>query len=252
MRLQFCSDLHLEFPENAAYMNEHPLVSKADILIIAGDLVPFTQLSTHLPAIKKICQPFQQVYWVPGNHEYYYNDVMHRSGSFEEKILPNLTLLNNKSITIDQVELIFSTLWTHISIEKSLLIQNRLSDFFTIKNNAKTLDAVAYNQMHNASLSYIRHALEHSQDKKQVVITHHCPTFRNYPQQFVNSPINEAFAVELETMIEETKPAYWIHGHTHINTPTFQLGITQMCTNQLGYVRRGEHGRFLKDAVMEL
>jgi predicted phosphohydrolase len=252
MLLQFCSDLHLEFPENAAYIAEHPLIPKADTLIIAGDFVPFAQMKDHLPAMEKICEPFKQVYWLPGNHEYYYDDINHRSGSFEEKILPNLTLINNRSITLGQVELIFSTLWTSISIEKSLFIQQRLSDFFTIKKGEKHLDVIAYNEKHASSLSFIRHALENSQDKKQVVITHHCPTFRNYPPQYANSPINEAFAVELETMIEDTKPALWIYGHTHINTPAFQMGVTQMFTNQLGYVRRGEHGKFLRDAVIEL
>lgn len=37
MKLQFVSDLHLEFPENHAYLAEHPLEVKGDILLVAGD-----------------------------------------------------------------------------------------------------------------------------------------------------------------------------------------------------------------------
>lgn len=37
MKIQFVSDLHLEFPENRAYLAEHPLEVTGDILLIAGD-----------------------------------------------------------------------------------------------------------------------------------------------------------------------------------------------------------------------
>lgn len=37
MKIQFVSDLHLEFPENQAYLAEHPLEVTGDILLIAGD-----------------------------------------------------------------------------------------------------------------------------------------------------------------------------------------------------------------------
>lgn len=244
MRIQFCSDLHLEFPENATYLRENPIQPIADILIIAGDLVPFSQLPEHHQQIEEICKPFEQVFWLPGNHEYYYADMLQKSGSFTEVVLPNLTLLNNQSITVENTELIFSTLWTHISPEKSFAIQSRLSDFFLIKKNNHSITVDDYNHLHQTSLKFIKDALENSQDKKQVVITHHCPTFQQYPEQYKKSPINEAFAVELEKIVAEFQPFAWLYGHTHINTPEFQLGKTRLTTNQLGYVRRAEHRSF--------
>lgn len=252
MRIQFCSDLHLEFPENAAYLKTNPLEVLGEVLIIAGDLVPFSQLNEHLPIIQSICEPFQQVYWLPGNHEYYYYDLQYRSGTLEEKILPNLTLINNQSVTIKNIELVFSTLWTHISPLKAFNIQNKLSDFFVIKNRGQQLDVETYNHLHAQSVQFIKNALENSQEKTQVVITHHCPTFHHYPKQYAGSPINEAFAVEQEEMIIDFKPKHWIYGHTHINTPTFKLSDTQLYTNQLGYVRHNEHIHFNRSGVIEL
>lgn len=37
MKIQFVSDLHLEFPENRTFLVKHPLEVKGDILLIAGD-----------------------------------------------------------------------------------------------------------------------------------------------------------------------------------------------------------------------
>ena len=40
MRVQYCSDLHLEFEQNIKYFTTHPLNVSGDILILAGDVVP--------------------------------------------------------------------------------------------------------------------------------------------------------------------------------------------------------------------
>lgn len=38
MKLQFASDLHLEFADNWRYLRAHPLQVNGDILILAGDI----------------------------------------------------------------------------------------------------------------------------------------------------------------------------------------------------------------------
>jgi hypothetical protein len=79
---------------------------------------------------------------------------------------------------------------------------------------------------------------------KKVVITHHVPTLMRYPARYKGDALNDGFAVELFDWISQRQPEAWIYGHHHANTPAFQIGKTQLLTNQLGYVQSGEHVGF--------
>jgi predicted phosphohydrolase len=252
IKFQYCSDLHLEFPENKKWMDENPLEKHGDILILAGDIVPFSQIDEHKDFFNVLSNQFEFTYWIPGNHEYYYADLNTRNGSFTESICPNVFLLNNSMVTHGKASLIFSTLWTHITKPKADLIENRLSDFFVISNGAGKLRVSDYNRMHEESVQFLKNAIEYSQEQKTMVITHHVPTLVNYPTKFVNSPITQAFAVELKDLIKDYQPDYWIYGHSHVNVPPFTMGKTQLHTNQLGYIRYHEQTNYRDKAFIEI
>jgi len=252
MTLQYCSDLHLEFRENKQFLNQHPLQPKADILILAGDIVPFAEMNKHKDFFNYISDNFKLTYWLPGNHEYYYSDASERSGFINEKIRDNVFLMNNISIQQNDVRLIFSTLWSKISPANEWQIERSISDFQVIKFNGHFFSVSNFNQLHSDSLDFIEKELSQNNTGKTVVITHHLPTFLNFPSQHKGSILNEAFVVELFPLIESSNINYWIYGHHHSNTPDFSIGNTVLLTNQLGYVRSQENWNFSLDKTIAL
>jgi hypothetical protein len=44
MTFQYCSDLHLEFPANKKYLKANPIKPESEILLLAGDIIPFIEM----------------------------------------------------------------------------------------------------------------------------------------------------------------------------------------------------------------
>lgn len=252
MRIQYASDLHLEFPDNKAFMKRAPLLPLGDVLVLAGDIVPFHVTDKHRDFFSFLSDNFATTYWLPGNHEYYYFDIAEKSGVLHEKIRDNVFLVNNTSAVHGDVKLIFSTLWSKISPGYQWDIERGMNDFRVIKYKGKRFSADIFNALHAESLAFIQEAIQPKEAEKIAVFTHHCPTMMHYPPQYKGSVLNEAFAVELFDLIEPSNIATWVYGHHHSNIPEFEIGNTRMCTNQLGYVQLGENKGFEPGKCLEI
>ena len=252
MKIQYCSDLHLEFAANSKFLKKHPIVPKGEILILAGDIVPFIEIDLYQDFFDYLADNFTCTYWLPGNHEYYYFDAANRSGKLHEKIRSNVFLVNNEVIQLDGISIICSTLWSMISPQYFLPVQKRMSDFHTIKYNGQAFTAENFNQLHLDCKHFLINALSNDQGNKTIVATHHVPSFLNYPTKYKGDILSEAFAVELHDFIEAANIDYWIYGHHHFNTPTFDIGKTKMLTNQLGYIKYKENMHFNGEAIIEI
>lgn len=252
MKIQYCSDLHLEFKDNISFIKSNPILPKGDVLILAGDIMPFEYMTeSFLKYLENLGTQYESVYWIPGNHEYYHSDISKRSGAFIEELVKKVFLINNKSIHIGGVELIFTTLWSKISDHNSGYIRRNMSDFHIITQNQEAFSPTHFNALHNESISFLNKTLANKKKGKRIVISHHVPTLKNYPPQYLGSKLNEGFAVGLDELIEESDIDYWIYGHSHANVHPFYLGNTLMLTNQLGYVAQGEHKSFDRSSVIE-
>lgn len=252
MRIQYCSDLHLEFRENMGFLRSNPLEPKGDILLLAGDIVPFAVMHKHADFFDYVADHFEATYWLSGNHEYYHSDIADRSGQLNEKIRSNVFLVNNLAVIYPDLKLIFSTLWSKISIAHQTAIENGMSDFHVIRKNGTPFSANHFNELHIECRLFIEQELQKPQEGKMMVVTHHVPTYIQYPPKYKGDVLNEAFATELFDFIEQSCVDYWLFGHHHYNTPDFMVGKTRMITNQLGYVKYNEHGLFNHEVALSL
>lgn len=252
MKIQYASDLHLEFPENKNFLKTNPIQPIGDVLFLCGDIVPFAVLDKHLDFFDFLSDNFKQTYWIPGNHEYYYYDLSKKCGVINESIKCNVHLVNNTSVIHDEIRFIFSTLWSKINPSNRWQIERSMSDFHVIKNHEKKFTIEDFNQLHQESIGFIEHELQQNHEGNTVVATHHVPTFMNYPEQFKGSVLNEAFAVELDDLIETHQPNYWIYGHSHQNANNFSIKNTQLRTNQLGYIQCNEHLNYSSKSIFIL
>lgn len=250
MKLQYLSDLHLEFPLNRAYLKENPIIPSAEILIIAGDTYHLDKDFSQLEFIQQVSEQFEKVFLLPGNHEYYGGfDASTALKSMDKYIFPNVRIVNNKVIQIEDTQLVFTTLWSEITKYPDK-IKRAIYDFWKIKYNGFPLSTYQFNDLHYYSFRFLEEACQAEGEK--IVITHHLPSFQCNVEEFMFSKWNEAFCVDKHQFIVDSDIKYWIYGHSHRNKKDFEINGTKMITNQMGYVEYGEQSTFRLDKTIDL
>lgn len=254
MKIQYASDLHLEFLENSDYLIESPLKSAGDILVLAGDIgyLGGASYSEH-PFWDWASGNFKQTLVVPGNHEFYGGyDLENVAGGAEGMIRENVRWYYNKSIVIDGVEIFMSPLWAQILPHAELIIKSRINDFRRIKYHGERLTVAAFNKLHRECVEYLRHSLAESKTDKKIVVTHHLPSMMCVAQEYRGDILNGAFASEQSAWIDQSGVDFWIYGHSHCNVGEQTIGGTRLVCNQMGYVFRNEHRDFVSDKVLDI
>jgi len=251
MKIQYCSDLHLEFEKNSNYLADNPLKVSGEILILAGDIVPLHDKYLSIPFLKDISEKYKKVFWLVGNHEFYHRDMAEFSKTIDITLHNNIHIVNNTCLEYENVQFIFSSLWSRISPKNEIVMEQGVSDFECISINNKKFKAVDFNRLHSESLSFIKMSISKNAEKT-VVITHHLPSSLCNSKINEKSIINEAFCVDLTDFIETCNANFWIYGHSHFNQKPLYIGNTLVITNQLGYVHYNEQGSFKNNAYFSI
>lgn len=253
MRIQYASDLHLEFSENSSYLKHNPLLAVGDVLVLAGDIgyIGDDNYSKH-PFWDWASQNYKQVIVIPGNHEFYKMfDIDKLYNGWTLKIRENVTCYYNAVISLgNDIELIATTLWAQISLQDAFRTESVISDFRRIRYGAEPLDYVRFNEEHFRCFKFLEEAVSNSKAKHIIVATHHVPSFELMSPEFKGSDLNGAFTVELGDYIAASPIEYWIYGHSHRNIDKV-IGNTSCVSNQLGYVFSNEHGSFDRGRCLE-
>lgn len=248
MKIQYASDLHLEFTQNTFWLAQNPLKPVGDILILNGDITILREGFEKDYFFDFISENFKQTYIIPGNHEFYGGFDMKKALSLDVDIRPNVKLFNNQSITFGNTKIIFTTLWTKITDE---FIKDYINDFHKSVFNNELLSVKNYNDLHHECVSFLEKELQENTFDKTVVVTHHLPSKKvnGYVGEY---PIfNQLFVVNLESLLEKHNIDYWIYGHSHRNKDCENFGI-QFRSNQLGYVHCDENKDFNREAIIEV
>ena len=222
MYVDIISDLHVEFWREKLYR----LVpfGNSDTLICAGDLGEFRRPGSE-EALKTICEKYEQVFYVPGNHDYYGSSIEDIEKKFTEitQQISNLTILRTGVIGhLSDFKVIGDTLWIP---DHPQLMRYQINDSRMIQG----LTPFIFEQ-HQAFKEF---AMANA-DEKTIVVTHHLPSNSSVSLRFIMEPTTRWFVGDCTDVITERKPAIWIHGHTH-DPFDYRLENTRVICNPFGY-----------------
>ncbi|KIC63703.1 metallophosphoesterase [Chryseobacterium taiwanense] len=248
MKIQIISDLHQEFGYTDLSFDN------ADVVVLAGDV----NLGTKGIDWIKTKIPDKPVIYVLGNHEYYkgsYPKTLHKIKEASQD--SNVFVLENSFVDIEGIRFHGTTLWTDFSIfgnpiEYGMICQSVMNDYKKIKRDPsyskmRTIDIF---KIHQLSKLWLQESLEEAKGMKNIVVTHHAPSIQSVTEQYKNDPVTSAYASNLEDLIQEYQPLYWIHGHIH--TPSdYEIGATKIICNPHGYIDEKYNG-YEKELIIEI
>lgn len=253
MKIQYASDLHLEFRDNSRWLRDNPLIPVGDILILAGDIGYLGDENYIKHPFWKWCvENFGETIVIPGNHELYKSfDINDLTDGWELKINEKVRVVYNKVLNYDNIDIICSTLWSEIPLREAYFVEKGVTDFHRIRDGKRLLSWERFNEEHRKCVDFICKSNLNSRAQTKIVVSHHVPSFQLMASEFRGSMINGAFTSDLDKIIEDLPINYWIYGHSHRNIE-LEIGGTKMLTNQLGYVFANEHRDFRRNKFLEI
>ncbi|MFA5750141.1 MAG: metallophosphoesterase [Candidatus Shapirobacteria bacterium] len=258
MRVQIFSDLHLEFYASVRGKLDPPLYfainPEAELLIIAGDLTISPEASRVFFQWLADKHPDLPVLYVLGNHEFYDHDLAAYHEYKKMCSLPNVHVLDNEACVLQNIVFVGSTLWSDLSNPlQAFRVRHLLTDYDRIRHQGGMIIPDMITQQHRIAVKFISRALAKPQfaDKKQVVITHHCPTYASIPDEMHQSMsfVEDAYASNLAELMLTFSPQVWVHGHVH-TAVDYLVGDTRVISNPYGYPQQravGYRGDLLLD-----
>jgi Icc-related predicted phosphoesterase len=268
MKVGYCSDVHVEFAPIEIYNTE-----KADVLILAGDIIITDRLfdkneKHYLDGrefkvsmsdrfhgfFQQVCEEFKDVIFILGNHESYHFDIAETYSYLKENLsyLKNLHILEKEKIVLNDVTFLAGTMWTNFNNYDSnamAYIQWRMNDFRIIKNSNRKDDQRltsvwspedAYKD-HLEFMGFVNKELSDEDNKKVVMVTHHCPSSICVPEKYQGEvKMNPGYVSNLEDFIlDNPKITHWVCGHSHRRLDAM-IGSTNLVMNCRGYSGREE------------
>lgn len=266
-RIQYVSDIHLEFYDKATF----PLLVKpaARYLALAGDIGQ-PHKAAFPSFIDYVSRHWDEVFYITGNHEYYNKDFRKWKYTPPKTIATidaeiaeivskhkNVHFLNpaNPSYFLakENVAIVGATLWSHVPPELKYRAESGVNDYNCIyagDPDNKPVTTETLNAIHTEHKRMLESQIDFWTYQKVpvVVMTHHMPSFRLVSPRWTTHPLNVCFASNCDSLMRSPVKA-WIYGHTH-NVSSGMLRNVFTAVNARGYPSESLPG-FSTEAYIE-
>lgn len=247
MKIHILNDLHLESGDFI------PPSTDADVVVLAGDI------GIGCSGLDWIGRHFvdKPVVYIPGEHEYYHHDtsLTQRLG---QEAPDNVYVIDNDVVLIDGVRFLGSTLWTDFllfGIDHQHLAMRRarsgMPGFSLIAHRGKPFTPEDALRLHEESHDWLAYSLAQPYAGKTVVVTHYAPSPGSVHPRLASDPLTPAFVTDLDRLMDASRVALWVHGHTH-DAFDYTVQGTRVVCNPRGYAPDRLSEGFRPDLVLEI
>jgi predicted phosphodiesterase len=257
---QVYSDLHIDTWNKMMFL---PVTAK--YLFLAGNICTSTN-DYFIPFMDYCSKKWENVFFVPGNHEFYVKKKNYNELCFDYKYklnnrYKNIHYLDNDFISLnDEINVYGSTFWNIPPFNSTYEAKFSINDYNCItyfnktKGHTVDLDINYVKELANDSLNKLQKHLNES-DKKTIVMTHFPPlrSGTTNPKYLALDRIQNPYYTWRDNTLNNfnlKNVPIWISGHTHWSYD-FKKDNTRFISNQLGYnYELGETG-LNENAVFE-
>jgi len=222
MRLHILSDLHLEYSEVSL---PH---AKSDVMVLAGDI----HTGTDGIAWANRVRSSRDIIYVPGNHEFFGREYHDTIRAMESACAATGVRFGHRNqFVIGDIRFVCATLWTDFELSGP---DTRHAAMDLVGTSAKDFGRIRLRDGETSRRLRPQDTLEFHRAR-----------------QFEPSLINTYFASSLDRLIEDYRPALWIHGHTH-ETFDYSIGPTRVICNPRGYPPHKLNASFDPAVIVEI
>lgn len=228
LTIQVASDWHFELHRDGGQEFIDSLdATDVDVLVLLGDIC-IARFAIQVRALfSYLADKYPRILYVPGNHELWGSRPEEAMAVLRTAIapLPSVTLCNNQLVVVEGQRFLGGPMWFPRWSPVNDVVALQWADFQEIKG----FDPWVVQENKKFITCMMRNLA-----KGDIVLTHYLPSYQSVPARYRGATSNAFFVCEMDHLILNRQPAYWLHGHTH-DSLDYTLGATQILCNPFGY-----------------